>query len=114
MFVLIVTMSPTIKAGCYYWGNLRTSHFETPKGVSVWLATFVQCLTASVLAIGFPLSDALRHFFRWKNNVKNPDKNLSGKSDEREVKICKNRGFTLHPSFFILRKLRFLTPIPYL
>jgi len=42
------------------------------------------------------------------------DKNLSGKSDEREVKICKNRDSTLHPSFFILRKLRFLTPIPYL
>ena len=35
-----------------------TSHFETPKGVSVWLATFVRCLTASFLAIGFPLSDA--------------------------------------------------------
>ena len=39
-------------------------------------------------------------------------KNLSGKSDEREVKMCKNRLFTLHPSFFILRELRFLTLIP--
>ena len=35
------------------------------------------------------------------------NKNLSGKSDEREVKMCKNRLFTLHPSFFILRKTSF-------
>ena len=41
--------------------------------------------------------------------VKELDKNLSGKSDEREVKICKNRFFTLHSSFFILRKLSFRT-----
>ena len=34
-------MSPTIKAGLYYWWQFHTSHFETPKGVSVWLATFV-------------------------------------------------------------------------
>ena len=34
--------------------------------------------------------------------INNIDKNLSGKSDEREVKICKNRLFTLHSSFFIL------------
>jgi hypothetical protein len=47
-------------------------------------------------------------------NMKNPDKNLSGKSDEREVKICKNGSFTLYPSFFIFPSLRFLTPIPYL
>ena len=33
--------------------------------------------------------------------MKDFDKNLSGKSDEREVKICKNGGFTLYPSFFI-------------
>ena len=39
--------------------------------------------------------------------VKELDKNLSGKSGEREVKICKNRFFILHPSFFILRKIRF-------
>ena len=38
----------------------------------------------------------------WGNNMKIPDKNLSGKSDEREVKICKNRFFTLHSLFFIL------------
>ena len=35
------------------------------------------------------------------------NKNLSGKSDEREVKLCKNRLLTLHPSFFILRKTSF-------
>ena len=38
-------------------------------------------------------------------DVKNPDKNLSGKSDEREVKICKSRFFILYSSFFILREL---------
>jgi len=37
--------------------------------------------------------------------MNNPDKILSGKSDEREVKICKNRFFTLHSSFFISREL---------
>ena len=35
------------------------------------------------------------------------NKNLSGKSDEREVKMCKKQLFTLHPSFFILRKTSF-------
>ena len=55
-----------------------------------------------------------QHAFDKENSVKNSDKNLSGKSDEREVKICKNRFFALHSSFFILRKLRFLTLIPYL
>ena len=49
-----------------------------------------------------------------ENSVKNSDKSLSGKSDEREVKICKNGFFTLHPSFFILRKVKFLTLIPYI
>ena len=43
------------------------------------------------------------------SDVKNLDKNLSRKSDEREVKNCKNRFFTLHSSFFILRKLSFRT-----
>ena len=33
--------------------------------------------------------DARGIFFCW-DNKKIPDKNLSGKSDEREVKICKN------------------------
>jgi len=33
--------SPTVKAGCYYRGNPQSSHFEKPKGFSVWLATFV-------------------------------------------------------------------------
>ena len=45
---------------------------------------------------------------------KKTQQNLVGKSDEREVKICKSRFFALHSQFFILRKLRFLTPIPYL
>ena len=40
----VLTMSPTIKAGLYYWGNLRTSHFAVPKGTAVWLATIVRCL----------------------------------------------------------------------
>ena len=35
------------------------------------------------------------------------NKNLSGKSDEREVKMYKKRLFTLHPLFFILRKTNF-------
>ena len=35
--------------------------------------------------------DARGIFFCWGNNMKIPDKNLSGKSDEREVKICKNQ-----------------------
>ena len=41
--------------------------------------------------------------------MKNPDKNLSGKSDEREVKKCKTWFFTLHSSFLILRKHSFHT-----
>ena len=49
-----------------------------------------------------------RSFFRWKN-MKNPDKTLSGKSDEREVKKCKTRFFTLHSLFFILWKHSFRT-----
>ena len=31
-----------------------------------------------------------QHAFDKENNVKNSDKNLSGKSDEIEVKICKS------------------------
>ena len=49
-----------------------------------------------------------RSFFRWKN-MKNPDKILSGKSDEREVKKCKSWFFTLHSLFFISRKTSFRT-----
>ena len=41
--------------------------------------------------------------------INNIDKNLSGKSDEREAKMCKNRLFTLHSSFFILWKVSFHT-----
>ena len=49
-------MSPTIKAGLYYWGQSHTSHllslagansdrwFAVPKGTAVWLATLVRCL----------------------------------------------------------------------
>ena len=51
--------------------------------------------------------DARGIFFCWGNNMKIPDKNLSGKSDEREVKICKNQFFTLHSSSFISRKHSF-------
>ena len=54
-------MSPTQRQAIFLWGVFLSSHFEKPKGFSVWLATFVRCLTASVLAIGFPLSDAKRH-----------------------------------------------------
>ena len=57
------------------------SHTAVPKGTAVWLATFVRCLTASVLAIGFPLSDAsgiislrirLNGFFSNKHHVLSP------------------------------------------
>jgi len=51
--------------------------------------------------------DARGIFFRWENNMKNPDKNLSGKRDEREVKLCKNRFFIHYSSFFIFPSLRF-------
>ena len=44
--------------------------------------------------------------------INNIDKNLSGKSDEREVKICIIRLFTLHSSFFILRKTSFCSAKP--
>ena len=53
-----------------------------------------------------PLSNAYGISFTGKN-MKNSDKNLSEKSGEREVKNCKIWFFTLHPSFFILRKHRF-------
>jgi len=56
--------------------------------------------------------DARGIFFCWENNMKNPDKKLSGKSGEREVKNCKRRFFTLHSSFFILRKHSFHTAKP--
>ena len=49
--------------------------------------------------------DARGIFFCCENNMKNPDKKLSGKSDEIEVNFCKNQFFTLHSSFFILREL---------
>ena len=41
--------------------------------------------------------------------INNIDKNLSGKSDEIEVKLCKTWFFTLHSSFFISRKTSFRT-----
>ena len=44
--------------------------------------------------------------------INNIDKSLSGKSDEREVKICKNHFFAHHSSFLILRKLSFHTAKP--
>ena len=42
-------MSPTQGQDMFLWRVFLSSHFETPKGVSVWLATFVRCLTASSL-----------------------------------------------------------------
>ena len=42
-------MSPTVKAGYILMGVFLSSHFEKPKGFSVWLATIVRCLTASSL-----------------------------------------------------------------
>ena len=44
--------------------------------------------------------------------INNIDKSLSGKSDEREVKMCKNWFFTLHSLFFILRKTSFCSAKP--
>ena len=44
--------------------------------------------------------------------INNIDKNLSGKSDEREVKMCKNWLFTLHSLFFISRKTSFCSAKP--
>ena len=41
--------------------------------------------------------------------INNIDKNLSGKSDEIDVKKCKNWFFTLHSLFFISRKTSFRT-----
>ena len=46
---------------------------------------------------------------RQRNIMKEFDKNLSGKSDEREVKLCKTWFFTLHSSFFIFPSLSFRT-----
>ena len=37
-------MSPTQGQAYIIGGHFLSSHFETPKGVSVWLATFVRCL----------------------------------------------------------------------
>ena len=48
-------------------------------------------------------------WMEWEISEKYLNKNLSGKSDEREVKMCKKRLFTLHPSFFILWKISFHT-----
>ena len=44
--------------------------------------------------------------------INNIDKNLSGKSDEREVKMCIIRLFTLHSLFFISRKTSFCSAKP--
>ena len=40
-------MSPTQGQADNIGGHFLSSHFEKPKGFSVWLATFVRCLTAS-------------------------------------------------------------------
>ena len=105
--------------------NLTSNGISFPCNTTQNLSPFRGSVNGCVLSRGSVLRTSppacilscLWHYFIWNANgiaVKKPDKNLSGKSDEREVKICKNRFFTLHSSFFILRKLRFLTPIPYL
>ena len=50
--------------------------------------------------------DARGIFFCWENNMKNPDKNLSGKSDEREVKNCKRAIYKIK----ICESLGFVAP----
>ena len=47
--------------------------------------------------------------FSYADNMNIVYKNLSGKSDERDVKLCKTRFFTLHSLFFISWKLSFHT-----
>jgi len=47
--------------------------------------------------------------FSYTDNMNIVYKNLSGKSDERDVKLCKTWFFTLHSSFFISWKLSFHT-----
>ena len=101
--------------------NSISFHCSTTQNLSPFRGSVNGCVLSrgSVLRTSPPacILSCLWHYFIWNANgiaVKKPDKNLSGRSDEREVKICKNRFFTLHSSFFILRKLRFLTPIPYL
>ena len=49
---------------------------------------------------------------KWRIPVNNLDKNLSGKSGERDVKLCKTWFFILYSSFFILRKHSFRTAKP--
>ena len=69
----------------------------------------VPCFALHRLPVFF---HAFWHYFIWNANgidMKNPDKSLSGKSDEREVKMCKTWFFTHHSSFFILRKHSFRT-----
>ena len=72
------------------------------------------CLNYEKYYRSLPILIPKSQFFDWIPplvlrcfSINNIDKNLSGKSDEREVKMCKNRLFTLHSSFFILWKVSF-------
>jgi len=89
-------MSPAIKAGLYYWGKFHTSHFAVPKRDSCMAGYHCLMPTAFIPSCGTSPSLMPAAFFPVANNVKNPDRNLSGKSDEREVKLCKTCFFTLH------------------
>ena len=50
-------------------GQSHTSHFETPNGVSVWLATIVRCLWHHVLA-GYPYLMPFASFISRNQTIK--------------------------------------------
>ena len=85
---------------------------NTIQNLSPFRGSVNRCVLSrgSVLRTSPPacILSCLWHYFIWNANgidIKNPDKNLSGKSDEREVKMCKTWFFTHHSSFFISREL---------
>ena len=94
--------------------NSISFHCNTTQNLSPFRGSVNGCVLSrgSVLRTSPPacILSCLWHYFIWNANgidMKNPDKNLSGKMHEREVKICKNRFFTLHSSFFIFPSVRF-------
>ena len=52
-------MSPTQGQAIFLWGLFLSSHFEKPKGFSVWLATIVRCLWHLPLSVYTVCSVAL-------------------------------------------------------
>ena len=54
-----LTMSPTQGQAIFLWGVFLSSHFEKPKGFSVWLATIVRCLWHLPLSVYTVCSVAL-------------------------------------------------------